>query len=119
MGFYTQKKLRIKSQFDSVFSNRKCKNGRLVRVFWRFNECNYPRIGISISKKNINKAVSRNKLKRIIKESFRLNYTHLPAIDIVLVVKRGADSQTTELFFNELNEKWSELATCKKTYIDA
>ena len=49
------------------------------------------RIGIVISKKQIRFAVNRNRVRRHVKEWFRLNQCVLPCCDIVLIVTAGAN----------------------------
>lgn len=117
MGFYTDKKLKQRAQFDTVFANRKCKKGTCFRIFWATNNLESSRLGISIPKKNIPKAVSRNKIKRLIKESFRLNYNCLPGVDIVLVVNKNANDLSAEYLCSELSTKWLEFAKYNNTHI--
>jgi ribonuclease P protein component len=56
----------------------------------------YPRLGVTVSKKVSKKAVKRNKLKRRIKEAFRLfilteiSNTNMGAVDIVVTAKPTA-----------------------------
>jgi ribonuclease P protein component len=45
---------------------------------------------LAISKKIIRKAVDRNRIKRMIRESFRLNQQQLGYFDIVVLVKRDS-----------------------------
>lgn len=52
------------------------------------NQCGHARIGQTVSKRNVPKAVNRNQIKRVIRESFR-QHPGLPAIDIVIIVKRN------------------------------
>lgn len=47
----------------------------------------YPRLGMVIGKKHCPLAVNRNRLKRIIRETFRLNQHRLSAIDLVVALK--------------------------------
>lgn len=116
MSFYNQNKLSDKSQFDVVFANRKTINDRYFRIFWRSNGLESPRIGISIGKKNVKKAVSRNKLRRAIKESFRRNYNLLPAIDMIFVIRKEASLDSYTCFTDELNKKWQQLILDKEKY---
>jgi ribonuclease P protein component len=48
-----------------------------------------PRIGITVSSKIAN-AVGRNRVKRWVREAFRAVRADLPAVDLVIVARRGA-----------------------------
>jgi len=63
------------------------------------------RLGLAIAKKRVKLAVQRNRIKRIIRESFRLNQHELPAIDMVVMVKSGID----HLDNNEINQQLSKI----------
>jgi ribonuclease P protein component len=48
-----------------------------------------PRIGITVSSKIAN-AVTRNRVKRWVREAFRAVQAELPAVDVVVVARKGA-----------------------------
>jgi ribonuclease P protein component len=48
-----------------------------------------PRIGITVSSKIAN-AVARNRVKRWVREAFRAVRAELPAVDLVVIARRGA-----------------------------
>lgn len=48
-----------------------------------------PRIGITVSSKVAN-AVGRNRVKRWVREAFRAARADLPAVDLVVIGRRGA-----------------------------
>ncbi len=50
-----------------------------------------PRIGITVSSKVAN-AVERNRVKRWVREAFRSVARDLPAVDVVVIARRGAPS---------------------------
>lgn len=54
-----------------------------------------PRIGITVSSKVAN-AVARNRVKRWVREAFRAIRTDLPAVDLVVIARKGAPEMGLE-----------------------
>ena len=50
-----------------------------------------PRLGLVIAKKHVPKAVHRNRLKRVLRETFRLRQAEIPLVDIVVLARKDAD----------------------------
>ncbi len=73
------------------------------------NNSSHPRLGLVIAKKNVKHAVQRNRVKRIIRESFRLNQQQLPQVDIVFLARRGIDELTNAELHTELSKLWHRL----------
>jgi ribonuclease P protein component len=48
-----------------------------------------PRLGLVVTKR-LGKAVQRNRVKRLLREFFRRHHTQLPAVDLVIMAKKGA-----------------------------
>ena len=89
-GLASDQKLLCKVQFDAVFQERNRLYGRFFLTYYRRNDLSFARIGVIISKRNVRLAVHRNRIKRLIKEQFRLQQIFLPSVDIVFVVKKGS-----------------------------
>ncbi len=72
------------------------------------NSEKHARVGLVFSKKNLKLAVQRNRIKRRVRETFRLQ-TDFPSLDIVVLGRRGlADIDNAAL--NELlDDLWSRL----------
>ena len=98
-GFSRKKRLLDAQQFKAVFDSPDYRlSGRCILVLARHNQLNHARLGLVIGKKNARLAVTRNQIKRIIREYFRLMQKQLPAVDMVVVARRGiADLSATEL----------------------
>ena len=68
------------------------------------------RLGLAISKKNAKRAVDRNRIKRLIRESFRQNLHMLPAIDLVVMAKPVTKTVENQQIFQSLKQHWNNLA---------
>jgi ribonuclease P protein component len=68
-----------------------------------------PRLGLAIAKKTIKTAVARNRIKRIIRESFRTHADQIGSNDIVVMARRGADNKTNKELHAALDRCWSRL----------
>jgi ribonuclease P protein component len=81
--------LRKSWEFEAVYRHGKRLHGKGFSLIYLANGRDYNRIGISISRK-LKGAVARNRIKRIFKESFRLNRKSYPReADIVVAVRPG------------------------------
>lgn len=56
------------------------------------NKMQTARIGLIVGKKALRRSVDRNRLKRVIRETFRLNRQELPKADIVVQVTGAASN---------------------------
>ena len=65
------------------------------------------RLGLAIAKKHCRKATARNRIKRIVRESFRQNQASLDGLDIVVINQPGADRASSRQLFDSLSGHWS------------
>ena len=86
---YTKKdRLQKANQFSRVFDHATKTSSEFFTILSRENEVHQPRLGIVVAKRRAKRSVDRNILKRIIRESFRLNKHTLPAYDFIVILKR-------------------------------
>lgn len=86
--FGRSQRLHGRPAFSAVFDAR-CRRhaAGLFTVYGRPNEAGYDRLGLSVSRR-VGNAVQRNRIKRLLREAFRLSQHDLPGgYDLVIVVR--------------------------------
>lgn len=81
------KKMRKTDEFSSVFRFRCARGGGGLDVLAAANGLDYARLGLIVPKKIIATAVARNRVKRLLREGFRLNQGEAAGLDVVARVK--------------------------------
>lgn len=96
--------------FRNVFRLSKKNRSKYFVVMNMPNGKGYPRLGLAISKKHLAKAIKRNTVKRIIRESFRLAQSKLGGIDVLILSHPGIiNADKTELR-KSLDHQWKRLS---------
>jgi len=67
------------------------------------------RLGLAVSRKVSKRAVARNRIKRIIRESFRLRAA-LPAVDVLVIARSSAAGAASPALRADLEGAWEKLA---------
>jgi ribonuclease P protein component len=80
-----------------------------VVVLARPNGLSYPRLGLAIGRKVVHAAVTRNRLKRLIRESFRRHQRTLGHLDIVVWVRKDLVDPVATAFGHTLDGYWQQL----------
>lgn len=89
-GLPRSARLRRPRDFRRIYARgRRVRGRQLIVVAWRRREAGH-RVGLSVSKEH-GRAVRRNKIKRILREAFRLTRPRLPGqYDLILIPQKGA-----------------------------
>ena len=66
-------------------------------------------MGFAIAKKKVALATGRNRIRRVARESFRLNRDDLPAVDLVVMAQPGAKEAGNQDLFRSLERHWSRI----------
>lgn len=107
--FPPQVRLRKPSEFKRVFDGPERSTDKYFTVLAIVNELDYPRLGLAIAKKNIRRAVDRNKIKRSARESFRLQQHEMINLDIVVMARREAATINSKTLQASLHNHWLKL----------
>ena len=112
MRFPRQVRLSTKADFRFVFSGSLLSRDRCFRVLYRENSREYCRLGMAVSLKNCRKANGRNRIKRVIRESFRQHQVQLSSrsgFDIVVLPTTQAASICNKTLGASLRGHWQKM----------
>lgn len=101
-------KLTKSREFGKLSKLGKKITGRYFIILYLKNDFEYSRLGVTVSKKASKLAVHRNRIKRLIREYFRL---HKPDehFDIVVIARHNLMQTENQALFSELEKLWSKL----------
>jgi len=105
-------KLLTAEHYQNVFNKAQRFGNKSFTVIARKNDLDHPRLGLAISKKCAKRAVDRNRIKRIFRESFRLNQHKLPNVDIIAMCKPNVLSLDKHEMQTQIEKQWHFM--CKK-----
>jgi ribonuclease P protein component len=119
LSFPKKKRLASNRQFKAVLDHGRRAGDSLLTLYMAPNAYSYPRLGVSVGK-SCGNAVTRNRLKRLLREAFRQSQDRLPpGFDYVLMIapslarklKRpdGAGKSAATLSFQEVQESFLSL----------
>jgi len=97
------------ADFQRVFARPKVSQDRAFRVLSRRNGLPHSRLGLAVSTRVCKQATGRNRLKRLIRESFRKHQGDLGrsgGLDIVVLPSRHAATMCNEELTRALSAHW-------------
>ena len=95
--FSKHAKLLNAADFDRVFEKSVRSSDPYFTVLARPNDLEHPRLGMAISKRRVKFSVGRNRLKRLVRENFRLSQQNYNADYVVMAGNKGAIASNQEL----------------------
>lgn len=106
-------RLHVPSEYTRAFGEGRRLHGRLFRLHVRPDPAQPARLGASVSRKVDRRAVQRNRIKRLCRETFRRLRHQLPPGDYVLVAKPGTAAQSADAIRQELQRLLAQAAALK------
>lgn len=116
LGYPRGLRLLTAAEFQQVFTRCEHKaSDRLMTVLAVNNGLGHPRLGTAVSIKAAGNAVKRNRIKRLIRESFRHHQLALAGLDLVVTVRHGLSVRSNSQILNILDAHWRTIAAHAQT----
>ena len=109
--FPPQLRILSRGDFQLVFKGTECRSSdNALTLLARHNGLSHARLGLAISKRFIKTAVGRNRVKRLLRESFRQHQSLLTGLDIVVVNRDAAHKTSNSEITKALKAHWRRVA---------
>ena len=104
-----QRRLRRKPDFEAVYARGRRMGNGFFGVTARLNDEGRPRLGLAVASKMAGGSVERNRIRRVVRESFRLHQHELPAVDIVVSARVRARGAANRELRTQIEELWRKV----------
>jgi len=91
-----------------VFEKATRSRDKWFTVLCRDNNKDIARLGLAISKKHCRHATGRNRIKRVVRESFRQHQDELAGLDIVVINQVATATAANQQLFDSLARHWQK-----------
>jgi len=108
--FSADRRLLTAADFRHVFKKPKKSADRYLMLLATPGQQTHARMGLAIAKKRIKRAVDRNRIKRLVRESFRQHQLNMPAVDIVVMANHSAKTASNAVLLQALEKHWRRLS---------
>jgi len=108
-GFTRSQRLLNAAAFDAVYKLRVRVVDDCFAVNAAPNTLGHARLGLSIGAKAVGNSVARNRVKRQVRDSFRLVAPDLPGLDLVVGARNGARTAHNAQLRESLDGLWKKI----------
>jgi ribonuclease P protein component len=109
LTFEPRKRLHQPAEFRAVRQRGKKLADAYFSLSVVANHESYPRLGLAIATRTFGSAVARNRIKRLARESFRLNQHDLPPVDVMVSARDAARRARTIDLRASLERHWKSI----------
>jgi ribonuclease P protein component len=108
-SFTAAQRLHNKAEFDRVYRQSRRFSDAMFAVFICDTGYDTPRLGLSTAARIVGGAVQRNRIKRLVRESFREHQHELPNVDIVVNARAGVCNADPASIRRSLERHWQAI----------
>lgn len=114
-GYSKALRLLTPADFKQVFDAAALRvSSKELLILARSNSFDHPRLGLVVAKKHVRRATRRNRVKRIARESFRLQQAALAGdgrhgLDVIVLARSGLDRLDNEALHEQFGQLWRQL----------
>lgn len=105
-GFTRSVRLMDSSDFKRLFETGKRASGKSFTVLYYPNNLAHGRLGLALPRKHFSRAVDKNRIKRLIRESFRHWQGTIGGYDLVVLSKSGVSRRPNSDLQRCLELQW-------------
>jgi ribonuclease P protein component len=102
-------RLRRKRDFESARVNARRMSDGFFTVTASVNQAGTARLGMAVAVRTAGGAVTRNRIRRIVRESFRLHQREIPAVDLVVSARSAAATASRRELHASLAALWQKV----------
>ncbi len=105
-----KRRVRRKADFDAAYARGQRFGNGFFAVTVYSHEQPGPRIGLAVSNRTSGGSVQRNRIRRVIRESFRLHQRELPSVDLIVSARARARGASGSEMHAALAALWKKVA---------
>jgi ribonuclease P protein component len=102
--------MRRPGEFKRAYATGKRYGNEYFTANAQANGLTWARLGMSIAARNLRRAVDRNRVRRLIRESFRVHQQDLPPFDIVIGARVATKAADASALRAALDKLWHKIA---------
>ena len=104
------------ANFSTVLDHHCRTRDAIFTIYGKPNGLGHLRLGLVVSRKVSLKAVVRNHLKRLVRESARHHQQQLSGMDLVVIAQHGASAALAPVISTSLEHHWTSIiGRCKES----
>ncbi len=109
LTFPAARRLRRKWEFDQLYAHGKRLGNNHFGMTAHPNTAGQARLGLAVASKPFGGSVPRNRIRRLVRESFRLHQHELPGVDMVISARPRARGASAAELRASLDGLWDKV----------